>query len=107
MKSMLMDLLKAEVPMYSAYPTPYIDSLKSPRIFKEHLPLHLLPDDVRKCKVIYLVRNPKDVVVSFQHHMTLFKIDEYSEDLNAMVDLFSTGEEKAFIILTRLSNRFN
>lgn len=91
MKSMLMDLLKCEVPMYSVYPASYLDSLKSPRIFKEHLPLHLLPDDVRKCKVIYLVRNPKDVVVSYQHHMTLFSIDEYSENLNTMVELFCSG----------------
>ena len=36
-------------------------------------------------RVIYLVRNPKDVVVSYMHHMTLFKIDQFEGDLEDMV----------------------
>jgi len=89
---MLTDLLRTEIAMYCAYPAPLIAQLPHPRIFKEHLPLHLLPEGVRDCRVIYLVRNPKDVVVSFQHHMTLFKMDEYEGQLDTMVRLFCSGE---------------
>ena len=38
------------------------------RFIKTHLPLHLLPTEVRdqkKAKVIYMYRNPKDVIISY------------------------------------------
>ena len=44
------------------------------RLIKSHLPLHLLPPDLlSKCKVVYVARNPKDVVVSYYHHHKLTK----------------------------------
>lgn len=101
MKSMLIDLLKTDIQMFSvARPQP--PGLETvPRVFKEHLPLHLLPDKIKECKVIYLVRNPKDVVVSLQHHMTLFKMDDYDGDLNKIVQIFCSGKFRFRNVLSR------
>ena len=44
----------------------------SPRFVKSHLPFSLLnPRLLDVCKVVYVARNPKDVCVSFYHHMRL------------------------------------
>ena len=45
------------------------------RIIKTHLSHDMLPDQVRerKCKIIYVTRNPRDAVVSFYNH---FKVLE-------------------------------
>ncbi|KAK7072736.1 Sulfotransferase, partial [Halocaridina rubra] len=44
-------------------------SLPSPRTLKTHMPFSLLPPKLLDtCKVIYLARNPRDVVVSYYHH---------------------------------------
>ncbi|XP_052097716.1 sulfotransferase 1C4-like isoform X1 [Mytilus californianus] len=46
------------------------DSLPSPRILNTHVYFSMLPKDSlrRKCKIVYTVRNPKDVAVSYYHH---------------------------------------
>lgn len=45
--------------------------MKSPRIFKTHLPAFLLPNGLWtvKPKIIYTIRNPKDALVSAYHMM--------------------------------------
>ncbi|RUS70421.1 hypothetical protein EGW08_021820 [Elysia chlorotica] len=44
-----------------------IAEMPSPRLIKSHLPLSILPNQIKskKPKMIYIVRNPKDVVVSY------------------------------------------
>lgn len=50
----------------------YIDQLTGRRFIKTHLPLCVLPKDLKngskQPKVIYVIRSPKDVFISFYHH---------------------------------------
>lgn len=47
------------------------------RIIKSHLPLSLMaPDFLDTAKVVYMVRNPKDVIVSFFNMMNSINVDE-------------------------------
>lgn len=41
--------------------------MNSPRLIKSHLPGQLLPPQVweKKAKIIYVIRNPKDMIVSY------------------------------------------
>ncbi|XP_062968771.1 sulfotransferase 2A1 [Cynocephalus volans] len=43
-----------------------IDNKEDPRLFSSHLPFHLFPKSIvgSKAKVIYLIRNPRDILVS-------------------------------------------
>jgi Sulfotransferase domain len=47
-----------------------IEQLQRPRHIKSHLTKSLLPDQLwtTKPKIVYVARNPKDVVISFFHH---------------------------------------
>ncbi|NXS25293.1 ST1D1 Sulfotransferase, partial [Mystacornis crossleyi] len=50
-----------------------LENIPSPRLVKTHLPVQLLPTSFweKDCKIIYMARNPKDVVISYYyfHHM--------------------------------------
>ncbi|XP_022907950.2 sulfotransferase 1C4-like [Onthophagus taurus] len=63
---------------------------KSPRIIKTHLPFSLLPPNLLKigCKVIYVARNPKDVINSFYHLNKLFKTQGYEGNLRDYCEYF-------------------
>jgi hypothetical protein len=88
----------------------FVKKMQSPRSFKTHYPMSLLPENIEnKCKVyskfnqadifarvnilfifkkvIYAIRNPKDVVVSFYHHMKLSK--HYIGDFEGFLRLFN------------------
>ncbi|RXG57490.1 Sulfotransferase 1A4 [Armadillidium vulgare] len=42
--------------------------------------------------VIFVVRNPKDVVVSFYYHSLVVKVHEYNGDFDTFLDLFLKGD---------------
>jgi len=46
-----------------------LDDIPSPRFFSTHVPYTSLPKSVidSKCKIIYIYRDPKDVLISFYH----------------------------------------
>ncbi|XP_046360250.2 sulfotransferase 1B1-like [Haliotis rufescens] len=57
-----------------------LEKFPSPRILNTHCLVEQLPRGVfeKKCKIIYILRNPKDMAVSFfHHHKKLTKCYEY------------------------------
>ena len=48
------------------------DQVPSPRLICSHVPFYLLhPELLGICKVVYVARNPKDVIVSYYHHLRI------------------------------------
>ncbi|CAM4535324.1 amine sulfotransferase-like [Caretta caretta] len=66
----------------------------SPRLFTTHLPYYLVPRDLRnrRAKVIYVARNPKDVVVSYFHFSSLSVLLETIPDFNIFLERFLAGK---------------
>jgi hypothetical protein len=58
-----------ELPDRRVHPVAGLDALASPRLLCTHMPLALLPPRVSAlgCRVVYLCREPKDVLVSYWH----------------------------------------
>ncbi|XP_032299709.1 amine sulfotransferase-like isoform X1 [Coturnix japonica] len=70
------------------------DSLPSPRVFVTHLPYYLTPRDLRnrKGRVIYVSRNPKDVLVSYYHFSKFIVTLEEIPDFNIFMERFLAGK---------------
>ncbi|KAK7076218.1 hypothetical protein SK128_005423 [Halocaridina rubra] len=69
------------------------EAAPEPRTIKSHLPLALLPPDLTKeAKVIYVARNPKDVVISFYHHSRMFKNHNYEGTFKDFVKYFTDDD---------------
>lgn len=68
-------------------------AIDSPRIFKSHLLLDYLPDNIEKISnVIYIMRNPKDILVSFYNFIKSIKNVGFSGDFEMIVDYFMTNK---------------
>ncbi|KAL6462095.1 hypothetical protein MHYP_G00302400 [Metynnis hypsauchen] len=64
----------------------------SPRLFCSHLHEHLMPHSLQgKGKIIYVTRNPKDIMVSYFHFSQILKNLECLESYNDMLEKFFTG----------------
>nr|XP_060609195.1 amine sulfotransferase-like [Anolis sagrei ordinatus] len=65
----------------------------SPRLFSSHLPYHLMPKGLKngRGKVIYVARNPKDVLVSYYHFSKVSVLLEEVEDFDAIMEKFLAG----------------
>ncbi|XP_018571408.1 estrogen sulfotransferase-like [Anoplophora glabripennis] len=66
----------------------YVNNFPSPRFIKTHLTYRLLPSEIRKVKpkIIYLMRNPKDVCVSYYFHCKV--LHGFNVDFELFCELF-------------------
>ncbi|KAL6426788.1 hypothetical protein ACFW04_009252 [Cataglyphis niger] len=62
----------------SKYSVDFVQNQPSPRFIKSHFPFDLLPTVIKNnCKIIYVARNPKDVVVSWYYFQKDIKHIQY------------------------------
>ncbi|CAH1793111.1 unnamed protein product [Owenia fusiformis] len=74
---------------------PMISNLPSPRVLATHLPYEYMPPGVKagKCKTICIVRNPKDVAVSYFHyHKNTNALGLYDGSWEQFLEVFHKGE---------------
>ena len=70
-----------------------LEQMPSPRTFMTHYQLELLPDSLnKKAKVVYVARNPKDVLVSLYYFHKKIPADPYEGTFNDLFDSFISGE---------------
>jgi len=63
-----------------------------PRLLKTHLPLCFLPDNLAdNCKIVYVIRNPRDAEVSFFHFTNGIAFNNYKGDFSDHIQLFIKG----------------
>ncbi|KAM8809577.1 amine sulfotransferase-like [Eudromia elegans] len=69
-------------------------TLPPPRVFSTHLPYYLTPRDLRnkRARVIYVARNPKDVLVSYFHFSKIMNTLEEVSDFNLFIERFLAGK---------------
>ncbi|XP_046353754.2 sulfotransferase 1B1-like [Haliotis rufescens] len=72
-----------------------IDAIPTPRVLNSHLPLRMLPKQIveKKVKCIQIVRNPKDVCVSyFNHYRDMVQPFGFEGDFAEFTEAFLTGK---------------
>ena len=48
------------------------------------------------CQVVYVTRNPKDLVCSYMHHHRILKVHDFKGTDEQFVDYFCKGDRKCF-----------
>ncbi|KAM6185192.1 amine sulfotransferase-like [Rhynchocyon petersi] len=71
-----------------------LGKLPSPRIFCSHLPYYLVPRGLKnkKAKIIYVYRNPKDVMNSYFHFSNMIKNLPSINSLDEFMKIFLGGK---------------
>ncbi|XP_006824216.1 sulfotransferase 1C4-like [Saccoglossus kowalevskii] len=72
-----------------------IERIPSPRLIKSHLPYKFFPPQAleKKCKIIYVARNPKDTAVPLYYMMKLMPVfGIFFQSWNHFYQLFSCGK---------------
>ena len=69
----------------------------SPRVIMTHMPMELMPKDVfkKKSKIIFMVRNPKDVVTSYYYHVCKllpYQTEDDPPSFSEVLELFMNEE---------------
>uniref|UniRef100_A0A2P2IDH4 Sulfotransferase 1A1-like n=1 Tax=Hirondellea gigas TaxID=1518452 RepID=A0A2P2IDH4_9CRUS len=63
-----------------------------PRTIKTHLPFQLLSSTaLDTAKVVYVIRDPRDVCISYHHHAKLFFYENFQGTFDQYVDAFLAG----------------
>ncbi|KAM3922406.1 sulfotransferase 2B1-like [Leptodactylus fuscus] len=72
----------------------FIDKLEPPRIIASHLPHHVFAKSYfkSKAKIIYTMRNPRDVIVSLFHFASVLKIFTPTENFQNFIEDFIQGK---------------
>lgn len=67
-----------------------IEQLPAPRVYCSHLQYQLLPPAIKKdkIKIINLLRNPKDCVVSYYKFLTSMDLTDYTGNFNGFLNYF-------------------
>uniref|UniRef100_A0A8C9R4Z1 Sulfotransferase n=1 Tax=Scleropages formosus TaxID=113540 RepID=A0A8C9R4Z1_SCLFO len=63
----------------------------SPRLFCSHLQEHLVPRGLHEKKVIYITRNPKDILVSYPHFSKFLLTLEQHKNMEETLEKFLCG----------------
>jgi len=66
-----------------------LSNINSPRFIKSHFPY-----TKKYPRVVYLVRNPKDVLISYYHHQ--IKFYDFKGSINNYFDLFLKGKNSSY-----------
>lgn len=68
----------------------FIPNMAGKRFIKTHLPFSLMPPSAmsERAKIIYVARNPKDVIVSYYHLSRLYRTTGYVNDFSTFWDYF-------------------
>jgi len=59
-----------------------------PRVLKTHLSFDHLSPTVRKAKVVYVIRDPRDTCISYYHHSLLFKNIDFKGTFEQFMEAF-------------------
>ncbi|XP_076035137.1 sulfotransferase 1A1-like isoform X2 [Oratosquilla oratoria] len=63
------------------------------RIIKSHLTFPLLPPDLLDTtKVVYVMRNPKDMCISYNHHCRMARFHDFQGNMDLFVDYLTNDE---------------
>lgn len=78
---------------YNIHNLDYVN-MRSPRIFASHLPYYLVPKGLKnkKTKILYIYRNPKDVLISFFHFSNWVSTLESTETIEHYLEKFLDGK---------------
>ena len=87
-----------------------MSSLPSPRVLNTHLTHNFLPDrsKEKRCKIVHVMRNPKDVLVSYYHH-TKEGTQRTGAQMIPSFEMFAKGfrgetGKRKYVILLRVFN---
>ncbi|KAF3338906.1 flavonol 3-sulfotransferase-like protein [Carex littledalei] len=78
---------------YATRDEQYLETLPSPRVLGTHLPYSILPESIKtsKCPIVYICREPKDVLVSLWHMVTRFEWFKKSFPFTQAFEIFCEG----------------
>ncbi|XP_071090929.1 sulfotransferase 1C2-like [Haliotis cracherodii] len=80
--------------MIECCPQSVLDAAPSPRVLNTHVQFEQLPQQIveKKCKIVHVLRNPKDLTVSFyNHHRALKDMYNYHGEWKDYLHLFLNG----------------